>query len=354
MGYLTVGQLVDPAFGDYRISTNFKPALLSYSTAIDTLTKEMPMRLRFIISNTFGDTTAENQYQLLEINELWRATELKQSDSLSTNPVVMADNIIVPATIDTFYVALDTTFARKYAEYYYTYTDLDSDTLQLRSEYYSMNMFGFQLKPINVGSINMFVSTNVNLQIEDVENDTTYSVSMLAYANTISVSNELNYNIADHISLNSYNQRLLKFDVTVVNRDSLILNGSALPTKSLSKVEIIFYEDTLLIGSQRPETFRNIGASTLLVFEASLDNIADQLLLNSPSFTASKINGRYGINVTSFINGFIAGEIENDSREFYVTVRGNDGFFANTLLFGEGAGQFSPKVIATYSRTDVK
>ena len=37
-----------------------------------------------------------------------------------------------------------------------------------------------------------------------------------------------------------------------------------------------------------------------------------------------------------------------------MTIRGNDGFFANTLLYGEGAGQYSPKVIVTYSKTDVK
>jgi len=354
LGYLAVGQLTDPAFGDYSISTNLKPALISYSTSIDTITKEMPMRLRFVVSNTFGDTTAENHYQLLEISQLWRATELKQSDSLQTNPTVIADNIVVPATVDTFYVALDSAFTRKYAEFYYRYTNIDSDSLQMRFEQYNMNMFGFQLKPINTGSINMFVSSNVSLQIEDVENDTTYSVSTLAYANTISVSNKVKYELNDYISLNSYNQNLLKFDITVLNRDSLVLNSTALPTKSLSKVEIVFYEDTVLIQSQRPPTFRNIGASTLLVYEATIDNIADQLLLNSPRFTASKIKGRYGINITSFINGFVATESENDSKEFYVTVRGNDGYFANTLLFGEGAGQYSPKVIVTYSKTDVK
>jgi len=266
LGYLAVGQLTDPAFGDYSISTNLKPALISYSTSIDTITKEMPMRLRFVVSNTFGDTTAENHYQLLEISQLWRATELKQSDSLQTNPTVIADNIVVPATVDTFYVALDSAFTRKYAEFYYRYTNIDSDSLQMRFEQYNMNMFGFQLKPINTGSINMFVSSNVSLQIEDVENDTTYSVSTLAYANTISVSNKVKYELNDYISLNSYNQNLLKFDITVLNRDSLVLNSTALPTKSLSKVEIVFYEDTVLIQSQRPPTFRNIGASTLLVY----------------------------------------------------------------------------------------
>jgi hypothetical protein len=354
VGYLTVGQLTDPAYGDYSISTNIKPALISYSTAIDTISKDMPMRLRFVVSNTFGDTTAENHYQLLAISELWRATEIKQSDSLLTNPVVIADNIIVPATVDTFYVALDSVFTRKYAESYYEFTTTDSDSLQLRFETYNLNMFGFQLRPINSGSINMFVSSNVSLQIDDVVNDTTYSVSLLAYANTIKETNKVDYKINDYISLNSYNQRLMKFEVTVLNQDSLVLNGYALPTKSLSKVEIVFYEDTLLIATQRPATFRNIGASSLLVFEATQDNIADELLLNSPRFTATKRSGRFGINITSFINGFVAGETENDSREFYMTIRGNDGFFANTLLYGEGAGQYSPKVIVTYSKTDVK
>lgn len=356
MGLMSSGKVDDPAMGVISIHGSFLPDLKSFATA-DTITSNMPMSIMFIRANVFGDTTKDMQYELYEINELWRSTELKREDSLSIQSTPIS-TFTFQAEQDTVTVLLDTLvtdFPKRYADYYNSNTSGTTDSLRMRLENYRMNLFGFQLRAVNDGLISVFSPSTILLKINDVQRDTVYSITSNKYANTYRVSNKVQYDTLNYLTLNSYNESLLNFKLSIENSDSLSVNDKKLPTKSLAKAHIVFYEDTVLLNSLRVPTFKNIGDNTILLFNASNDDdLSDELIKNVPRFTASKINGKYSINITTYINQLITSTESSQELNLYATLRGNDGYYANTVLFGSANSIYYPKIVLIYSETEVK
>jgi hypothetical protein len=200
----------------------------------------------------------------------------------------------------------------------------------------------------------MYPSSGIILQIQDTQRDTTYSLTSSVYANQYHKTDTVLYPFADYMSLNSYNETFMQFNLTVKNLDSLSINGNTVPTKSLSKAEMIFYEDSTLVKSLRAPTFRNVGATSILVFEATENSISDELIKNAPRFSAIRSGSTFKINITSFVNQLITSGEDERSLQLYATLRGNDGFYANALLFGTNSSVYNPKIVLTYSETATK
>lgn len=345
--FLTVGKVNDLAYGEISISTVFLPRLINFSTGIDTISADATYRLRMIISQTFGDTLATNEWDLFNITRTWRANEWTY-DSTAAIEAMAVGSASITAIDDTIYVNLPATFGTQYHSYYYQNTGNTTNTQRMRDSLYKANVFGFSIVPRQNGSIKMFRASGVSLEI--VEQDTMYSVGMNNYANVYSLTNAIDYSSTEYTPLNSFNTNFLKFDIQVVNADSLRINGSALPTRNLAKAELLFFDDTTLVNSQRPATFRNLGVSQVLAFESTPEGLSDKILMNNPALVGTKVGNTYRVNITGYINSFIlATSTEVDDKQFYMTLRGNDGFYSNVILFNQTSAVYSPKIVLTYA-----
>lgn len=348
--YLTIGKTTDPAVGDISVSTLFLPDLLSFNTAIDTISLDAKYRLKLVLANTFGDTLAANNWTIYKINKYWRANTWRY-DSVATLDPAPLKTKLVEASADTFYVDLPDSFAADYKNYYYQFTGSEINDVRSRDSLYLANMFGFSIVADQVGSLKMFNLANFKMEI--VESDTVYTVPMVKSANSYSLQNPVDYSLSEHSVINSFNSQFITFDLDIKNNDSLSINNQTIGSKYLAKVEIVFYEDSTLINSQRPASFRNTGINQLLVYETNDEGLSDEILLNRPTFVGSRTKKSYKMNITSYINSYIVSSRPSDNKKFYLSLRGNDGFFTNNILFNDKSSVYYPRLILTYAKTEV-
>jgi hypothetical protein len=351
LGFVSVGNINDPAFGDFDITGYILPNLINFATTIDTIRPETPMRLRFIVNETFGDTTVDVNFDLYEITQRWRGNELTYATELPINPVPTA-NLSIPANADTAYVNLPSAWSQFYQSAYYQFTANTDSARNRRDSLYKNTFFGYAIKAQAQSAIKIFQSSGISLQI--LETDTTYTVSMNQNGASLKTSNLVDFSSTEHSYLDTYNTSMLKFDVTATAEDSLIINGITIPVKNLAKAELILFEDTTLIKAGRPQTFRDNGSSSLIVYRSTEPELESAILGSRIAFSALRNNGRYSIDLTAYINRSVLGSVKSADEFFYTTVRVNDGFFSHTLLFNDLSTVYYPRIVITYITTEEK
>ncbi|TNE73658.1 hypothetical protein EP331_03890 [bacterium] len=349
--YLSVGVISDPAFGDFDLTAYMLPTLLGYTTTIDTIKPETAMRLRFIIADTYGDSTINVDFNLHEITQRWRGNELSYSTELTTSPNVLS-SVTVDAAVDTFYVNLPLAWSQTYRNIFYQYTANTDSSLSLRDSLYKNTIYGFAMKGVNAQAIKALQSSGISLQI--LETDTTYNVTMNQVGIFQSKANQIDYTNSQHTVLDTFNSQFYKFDFDVQSDDSLRINGQTIGVKNLSKAEIYFYADTILTNSARSAQFRDNSTSSFIIYNSSSIDLESKIVGNFISFSSLESNGLFKVNITSLINSVVLGYELPENESFYATIRVNDGFFGNKLIYNGTSAVYKPKIIITYIEVEEK
>lgn len=351
LGFVSAGSINDPAFGDFDITAYLLPNLINFATGIDTIRPETPMRLRFIVNETFGDSTLDVNFNLHELTQRWRGNELTYATELTFNPTPVS-SLSIPANADTAYINLPSTWSQYYQSLYYQFTANTDSVRNLRDSLYKNTVFGFALKAQAQSAIKIFQSSGISLQI--LETDTTYTVSMNQNGAHLSTSNTVDFSNTEHSYLDAYNTQMLRFDISATAEDSLKINGITIPVKNLAKAELILFEDTTLIKAGRPHTFRDNGSAGMVIYRSTEADLESSILGSLIAFSTLRNNGRYVIDLTTYINRSVLGSVKPADELFYATVRVNDGFFSHTLLFNDLSSVYYPRIVITYITTEEK
>lgn len=338
MQYFTAGIFDDPLFGNVETTALINPALFSFDGEIEPGT-EMTLRLQINQANVYGDTLSQSEYELIEIDEIWRGKAWQIN-----NPIVLTDNAPVGsftiADEDSVEIELDQQWVDRYLEYY----NDESDDRETR---FQNEFFGLAMVPQNEAKIVPITRGDSKFLLDEVDEvfETEISISQSAFS--LERTNE--QSLGDSESLYNTLENIIGFDLDI--------SRETFQTVNISRAELVFFQNKEILeesieqagqDAQRPDGLR----LQLHYFEP--DEIADRLDPGSPIAEAAYDEERqvFNFNITSFVRSIIVDGVEPGHR-FFVTLVSNDGVIRSNLLFNNNADEAQqPKLIITSIKSD--
>lgn len=340
------GSYSDAAYGDITTVGLFQPNMMNHSI-IDTLTlntdnTEFYLSLKF--DYHYGDTLNASTFKLIEVTRRWRANSW-QLDSI---PVLKSLDLgtITITNEDSIAIRLPFSWSNRYVGIFYsTPSGTAINQSRIDSTYFAQ-MFGFALVSENSNQIIGLSRSNSKLLV--INPDTTHKIPIVKSAFSLNRTNVPEYaqnNLYDIYSTFESSLKL-KFDAASAN-NGVIINGKLIPSKSISRADILVYQDTLIeqtglpLNHTRPTSRR---ASIYFSNEGSINFDVHR----SPTFTTNYDTnlGGYRLNITQVFNAIVLGSLLED--EFYLTLNSLDGFIRSGLFYSENHPQLNPKLVITY------
>ena len=347
--FISVGNVDDPLFGELSATGLLKPGLPEPPEDFNFGSK-MTLRLVPNTEAPYGDTTATQQYNLVEIAELFRGNEVRLNDeiALSNGPVVGSFTLQNEDSVD---VSLSSDWVEKYGEFF-TATGDD------REENYIRQFFGLAIVPQNeaqVIAINQSasrfiipedISDNTDGTVESEPDTVRAGIFQSAYTLDRTMSQGVDTGTS---LLYSTFEQILKFDF-----DFLFQN---LGSRNISRVELVFFRDNLALNQTlnqiAPDAQRPAVGSLRLYF---LDpDELDARIGTATPVAAAEYNPddkAYHFDLTGAVQTQVFNN-EDPSFNFYVAVDQVTGVIGSTAIFNsQAAPQNRPKIIVTSINTE--
>jgi hypothetical protein len=336
--YFSAGGFSDPLFGDLKATAMIKPALPT--TSSDTLWEEntaMKMRILFDSANVYGDTLAEQSFDVYKIDEYWRRQAFKLKGDIELDQSQKVASFTV-GTEDSLEVPLDQTWVN---ENYRPYTeDLEADSTVNADSLYANQEFGLALVPTNSNKIIPIDISSTRFLIEDAGEDT-LQVTSNQWAYYMERSNEPEPVEGEAVAY-SLMESTLNFGLDISGIDSI--SGP-----SISKAEFVFHqEQDVMEQSISGSVKRPQAESALLHLIDSEGDKLSKLVPGNPiaSGTYSEEDQSFHFNVTTIIqNGLINGFDED--QQFYITLP-NNGSVKSSLISIDPESANPPELVITY------
>lgn len=339
LAYLSAGQFNDPLFGNISARSFVKPSLPGIVNS-DTLTSGVRMNLRLILQDSaiYGDSLSTAQFDLIEIDEIWRsrALELYDDIGLSQNTV---GSFSVDASTDSLDIPLDSEWVSRYRAYYNTIS-ANRDSL------YLYDFHGLALVPQNESKIIPFDPSESRFVILETDNDTS-TVQLSQSAFSLNRSDASAAPMGSSKAISTF-EKVLKFNMDLSKED--------LGTVNISKVELVFYQNDEALEnsiSQAPGSSIRPAVNNARLYFSRPRDLPSSLVTGSPVAGANynADDGSYRFDITGFTNGVLLDGVSNESS-FYITIQSNNGILGSSLLYNDQAPEGKkPKIIVTYINT---
>ncbi len=339
LAYFSAGQFNDPLFGNLSARSFVKPSLPGIVNA-DTLTSGVRMNLRLILQDSaiYGDSLSTAQFDLVEIDEIWRSRALKLYDDigLSQNTV---GSFSVDASTDSLDIPLDSEWVSRYRAYYNAIS-ANRDSL------YLYDFHGLALVPQNESKIIPFDPSESRFVILDTDNDTS-TVQLSQSAFSLNRSDAPAAPMGSSKAISTF-EKVLKFNMDLSKED--------LGTVNISKVELVFYQNDEALEnsiSQAPGSSIRPAVNNARLYFSRPRDLPSSLVTGSPVSSANynADDGSYRFDITGFTNGVLLDGVSNESS-FYITIQSNNGILGSSLLYNDQAPEGrKPKIIVTYINT---
>jgi hypothetical protein len=350
LGLFSAGRFEDPLFGDVEAMGLIKPALTSSNEDVQ-FADSTAMRLKLAINRptVYGDTLSQAEFNLVEINELWRASAWRLNDEIDLSAGAPVASFTL-ADEDTIEIPLSNEWAQKYGEFYNS-----SDST--RDSSYVRELFGLAVVPQNASKIvsvnsvdSRFIITGLDNSSDAAEPDSlevglresAYSVDRLEVSAGIAGEDKV-YNTLEQVLT-------LDFD----------FSSETIQPVNISRVELVIPRDNLLmqesIEQAGPSAVRP-PAGTLRMHLVEGDELPQSIDPGAPIVQPATFDGSdnaYHFNMTGLVRQRFFDNIDPDLT-FYLTVGGdnigvattNDGVIRSTVLYNDEADANAPKVIVT-------
>jgi len=330
--YFSAGEYNDPDFGDVKAVGLIRPTIQNAIT--DTIDTDAKVYLSLITdpANVYGDTTASNTFDLVEIGGPWRAREVKYDSDIPLSANVLVSDISIGME-DSVAVQLPDSWVQKYRDYV---NGADS----LKQDIYQNEYFGFALVPTNTSKIIAFkygaTGSRTRLYVDN-PSDTTLSYQIIKdHASLVSRSNEASP--SDSISA-FYSTQARVFSM------SIPFNADSLGSQNLSRVELVLrraHEEMSL-----PENNVRPPSTGFDLYYLNPQDIPFTLYSYSPGNSANIDSTDYSFrfNMTSHANSVIF-EGSPNTRIIGV-VKNNNGIIHSELLYNVEAALKEPKILLT-------
>lgn len=334
LGNFSAGIFDDPLFGQIKATTLIKPALQTFEDSLGPNTT-MKLRLTYNTELISGDSLGQADFDLIEIDELWRAKAWKYGNQvpLSNNSPIASFTIFEEDSVE---IALDQTWVDQYRAIYNNQDATERDSL------HRYDFFGFAIVPQSNGKVIPFNTSSSGFVIEE-ESDTTFvapSDWATSIERTTQASNpagtSIEYSALDKIST-------FKMDLTAEELGTSV---------NISRVELVVPVDIETMNQSVSQNSNSTGRPDL--------NFA-RLHLIEPQFLSEAIDtqnplavGNYSeadssfhFNITSFVNSTLIDGVD-DNQRFYIALNANNGVLRSALIFNEnGPAHKRPKLIIT-------
>ncbi|MCW9706859.1 hypothetical protein [Fodinibius salsisoli] len=336
--FFSAGGFNDPLFGEMRATGMIKPALPN--TSSDTLWDEntvMKMRILFDSPNVYGDTLADQSFDVYQIDEYWRRQAFKLQDDIRIDESQKVASFTVGSE-DSLEVQLDQAWVN---ENYRPYTEeLAADSTVDEDSLYANQEFGLALVPTNSNKIIPIDISSTRFLIEDAGEDTV-QVATNQWAFFMSRNNEPALPEGS-VPVHSLLESALSFNYDLTEIDNI--SGP-----SISRAELVFHQNedamnqTVSGSVKRPQA----QSALLHLIDPNGDTLS-KLVPGNPVANGlySEEDQAFHFNVTALVqNGLINNGLDEDQR-FYITLPDN-GAIKSSLISGS-ASVNPPELVITY------
>ncbi len=332
--HFSIGQFNDPLFGDMHTTGIIRPQLLSNSF---TFTDSANMKLRLVFDQIFvyGDSTQPAEYDIVELNQVWRGPAWKLYDEPQlTNSVVGSFTVEQEDSLD---INLSENWTQLYR------LQVLSENAN-RDSLYRINFPGLAIVPQNSGKIVPVDAQASKFIIENPEDDTV-EVDTRDWAYSLDRSNVSN-TPPETIKMHSTFENIISIEDLNLTRENL---GSV----NLSRVELVLYEDTQRLSNTISQasgsaTRARITNARLQLLESDQVPIGLQTGSVLSNGTYNEEDGSYRFDITTFTNSILVDGLPSELN-FYLTLETNNGAIRSTLIHNEqGPEAKRPKLIVTY------
>lgn len=328
--YFSAGAYNDPLFGELRATGFVRPSLPAAGDSLEE-NATMKMRILFDPQRVYGDTLAEQSFEVYRIEEYWRGRAHKLKDALQLDQSQSVASFTVE-TGDSLDVTLDPAWVSEYYRAYAESGDADADSL------YQSEVYGLALVPSGSNKIIPLDAQSTRFVIENPETDT-FEVSNGQWAYHLSRSHEPAH---PEGSMAVYNmlESILSFRLDV---SDIEVNAP-----SISRAELIFYENNAIMEQSISGSVKRPQPQSAQLRFVNPGQTPDNLIAGNPAANGSysEEDHAFHFNVTTLMqNGLINGFPEN--RKFYFMLP-NDGAVKASLLAVDPTSEKAPKLVITY------
>jgi len=339
--FMSVGQFSDPIFGDVAATGLLRPSLSVASSTAEEPSNFMDVdatfKLRLFLNqnNIFGDSAASQEFDLIEMEQIWRERAWKINDQvlLSANPPLASFSIEKQDSID---VTLTGNWVDRYRDFFNSEED-DRDSV------YISQFSGLAVVPRNSSKI---IPVNVDSSAFVIENpdDDTLTVNIRDSGYKIERNNEPP-GPGDSEIIHSSLEQILEFDME--------LNLDRLGTLNLSRVELVLFQNKQLLDEsldQVSPTASRPRADSAVIY---VDEPANLPFAVDPGIRVGNVNfvqkdRSFRFNITSFVNSVITTDLPAEDR-FFVKLNSNDGLLRSSLIFNQDAPEGKKPILIVTS-----
>lgn len=328
--HFSAGAYNDPLFGELTATGLVKPSLPASG---DSLEEDATMKMRIIFDsrNVYGDTLADQTFDIYKIEEYWRGRAYKLKDEIQLDQS-QAIASFTAETGDSLDVELDPSWV---ADYYREYAESDAANAD---SLYQNEVYGLALVPTGSNKIIPLDAQSTRFVIENPESDT-FEVSNNQWAYHLNRGNEPEHP-GGSVAVYNMLENILNFRLDVSDID---INGP-----SISRAELVIYEDDISMEQSISGSVKRPQPQSAQLHFVNPSQTPDNLISGNPvsNGSYSEDDRAFHFNITSLMqNGLINGFPEN--QEFYFMLP-NDGTPKASLLTVDPENEKSPKLIITY------
>ncbi|MDZ7772794.1 MAG: hypothetical protein U5K31_08665 [Balneolaceae bacterium] len=334
--FLSAGTFDDPLFGRLMAVGYLKPVLPNISEDVTfRANAEMSMDIRIDQSRVYGDSLANVRYDLVDVGELWRGGSMKIDDR-----VALGEATIGSFTIGT-HTQVSVDLSREWVDSYRNfYENRESN----RDSLYRVDFHGLALMARESGKI-LPINTDESQFVVHNPGGDTLNIGLSTWGYTLERDNVPEF--LGQSSLHGTLEQVLKVELDTLN-DA----GNA---QNISRVELVIYEDSLLMESSLDDL--SGSATRPDMPRLRLQRVEQGTTPESIDPGSAVAMGHYDprdqafhFDLTDFVRG---GGLQADGGyEYYVTGPAHGGVIRSSLLFNDKAPYDKrPKLILTSIQT---
>lgn len=323
--FFSAGEYNDPLLGNLRATGLIKPNLPL--AAEDSLTEDSRMFMRLILegSQTYGDSLADQSFDIYEIDELWRSNAFRIQNDIQLDEENGPLTSFTIGAEDSIDVELPSNWVDKYRAY--------SDTANADS-LYERDVFGLALVPSeNSNKIIAPSSGGTQFVIQNPVAEDTFDVASNRWAYMLERDNSGSVPQGS-VAWHSTREQILSFELDLASLD---MQGT-----DIARAELVFYQNNELSSADRPT------AQTAQLHLVNPDELPENITPGNPIANGSYSgdDGAFHFSFTNQIQSFLSNGIPED-REFVLTLN-IDGMIKTSIIHtNQASADKRPKLIIT-------
>ncbi len=328
--YISAGAYNDELFGDFTFTAIMKPSI--NRSNIEEIESSATASIRLAIDNRYGNTTGAQQFDIVEVDRLWRSRSWRQDSIPSLSNRVLGsftltdeEEITVPIT--------DNEWIQEYREIFI----LEGPR---RDSLYANTFHGFAIVPTNAEQVVSFPFNQIQLKVDNNISgvDTVYTQPMARWA--YSIDHQPKTIEEDQKSFPVFNNFKNNFVMEIRLEDWLEGTGN------ISRAELVVFEDTLSSQTTLPDNHvrpRTPGMFIYLLTEAQ----TEISVTGQETFAAVRRNSdaSWRFNITNYARSQLGSF--SDQRNFFMKIGRDDGRFFPYYIHNHLSEDRAPKVIIT-------